>query len=169
LLNWSGVISGPPAAALALVRDRPCARSLGDAAIADVPRDHRLADQPHGLEQKLDHGLARPRHERLRPIDVGAGIRQLWQDRQHRASLPRLRVESGHADTALGIDLLGRCLLGAGRDPAEQDGGDEPPPFGIVQPSDRSVGRDHAIGVDHLARGSDGGGGCAPLPRVFHG
>lgn len=42
-----------------------------------------------------------------------------------------LGIERGYADGALGVQLLGRRLLGARLDPAKQNSGDDPPPFGI--------------------------------------
>ena len=57
-LSSSGVISGPPAAALAWRAIVGGTGSLGDALLAQVARDHRLANQRHGGEQKFDHGLA---------------------------------------------------------------------------------------------------------------
>src|SRR5262249_9095618 len=82
-------------------------------AFPTVARDQRLADQPHGSQQEVGHDLARPRCERLRPVDVRTGIDELRQDRHDRADVPRLRVEPGHADCLLGVELLGGRLFGA--------------------------------------------------------
>ncbi len=67
----------------------------------------------------------------------------------------------------LGVELLRGRLLGARRDPAEQDRGDDPAPFDVAQPADRSAGRDGAVMLDDPTRRGDGGGGCSPLPRVL--
>src|SRR5215471_4875468 len=52
-----------------LACDRARARLTRDALVAQVARDHRLADQRHRLEQKLDDGFARPLRQRLRPVE----------------------------------------------------------------------------------------------------
>src|SRR5262249_3425070 len=54
---------------IGLARNRARARLAGDTLVAEVACDHRLADQRHGLEQKLDEVLARPFCERLRPVE----------------------------------------------------------------------------------------------------
>ena len=120
------------------------------------------------VSKNCDHGLTRPFADRLRPVDIGH-LRQFRQDRRDRAGIPRLGVEAGHADGELGVDALGGCLLGARRDPAEQDGGDDPAPLYVAQAPDRRAGRNDAVDLHDLARGLDGGGGCPPLPDVFEG
>jgi hypothetical protein len=59
---------------------------------------------------------------------------QVRQDRRHRTGIPWLGIERGFADGALGVQLLGRRLLGARLDPAKQNSGDDPPPFDIGEP-----------------------------------
>src|SRR5262249_7839492 len=80
---------------------------------------------------------------------------------------PRLRIERGHADGALGVQLLSRRLLGARLDPAKQNSGDDPSPFDVREPPDWRAGRDGAAQLDDPTCPGNGGSGSAPLPVVF--
>src|SRR6516162_22280 len=160
----------PAGCGIGLARDCACARFPRDAALARIARDHGLADQRHRLEQKFDDGLARPHRDRLRPVDIGAGICQVGQNRRHRTCVPWLRIKCHHPDGALGVELLCGSLLSSHADPGEQDRGDDPAPFGIAEPPDRRAGRDGAVHLDDPTRTRDGGSGSvpvSPLPSFF--
>ena len=55
----------PARRSVRLTRDRAGARRTRNALVAAIARDHRLADQPHGGQQKLDHCVLRPGCDRL--------------------------------------------------------------------------------------------------------
>src|SRR5262249_60867961 len=73
----------------------------------------------------------------------------------------------GEADGPLGVELLGGRLLGALADPGEQDGGDDPAPLDVAEPSDRRAGRDGATQLDDPTRAGDRRGGCVALPLIL--
>src|SRR5262249_41869444 len=159
----------PTRRGIRLTRDRRGARFSGNTLVAEVTRDHRLANEAHSDEQKLNHGVARPCGKRLRPIRSGAGIGKIRQDRRDRDAVPRLGIESGYPDGALGIELLRGSLLSALADPTEQHRAQDPAPFSIAEPTNRCEWRNEAVHLDDPTRGREGRGSRIALPRVLEG
>src|SRR5262249_26971650 len=84
-------------------------------------------------------------------------------------SVPWLRVQGGHPDSLLNVELLCSRLLSALADPGEQHRGEDPAPLGIAQAPDRRAGRDGTVHLDDAARARDSGSGGVPLPLILDG
>ena len=54
-----------------------------------------------------------------------------------------------------------------GRNPGEQDGGDDPAPFDVAEPADRRAGRNRTTSLDDRTRAGDGSGASTPLPDIL--
>src|SRR5262249_43374969 len=85
------------------------------------------------------------------------------------ARVPWLRIEGGHSDGLLDVELFCSGLPSSHADPSKQDRGNDPSPLHLAEPSDRRTGRDGAVHVDDPARARDSGSGSVPLPLVFDG
>src|SRR5262249_32384046 len=157
----------PAGSRIGLARDRRGTRLASDSLVAQVARNHRLVNERHGLKQKLNDVVPRPRSERFRPVESGTGISKVGQDRHHRACVPWLRVARGHPDRLFGVKLLRGCLLRAYTDPTEQHRGDDPTPFRLAQAPNGRTGRNGATHLDDPTRTRNGGGCSISLPLIL--
>ena len=148
-LSSSGVINGPPAAALAwraitsALDFLVMPRSLMSRAIMAL-RMSRMAVSRNSTMVSRDHSPSGLTSRRRASPPAPAGSPRPRRHPTARGS------RAGHPDGLLGVEAFGGRLLGARRDPAEQDGSDDPAPFDIAQPPDRRARRNDAVDLTTL-------------------